>query len=369
MRFAIAVHGGAGSHSENSERNVNKVLKRACLEASDILKNKGGSVLDAVEAAIKVLENDEAFNAGYGSNLNTDHQVECDASIMDSRGSFGAVGAIKGLRNPISGARAVLEGSRPGRKSILGRVPPLLVCGDGAVTYVTRDVSKDLKTLLGPPEKVPIDSLISPRADREWRYWTERYRVANNENPTEEDKSSALDTVGATIICENGEAASGVSSGGLLLKFPGRIGEAAVYGAGCWSACEHSQRGGINGISLSISGTGEEIIRAGLARTLGETCNPAICDDSIGTMTEAFHSFIGDERELSTREPVHCGTIAMVAEDRGDGISSVRLIAAFTTPSMAIATFTSEDQSPEANVLRTNKQSEAFYISDRKSVV
>lgn len=67
-----------------------------------------------------------------------------------------------------------------------------------------------MKTLLGPPEEVPIDSLISPRAEREWTYWTERYRLANDVR-VEEDTTSARDTVGAVVICENGEAAAGVS--------------------------------------------------------------------------------------------------------------------------------------------------------------
>jgi hypothetical protein len=84
------------------------------------------------------------------------------------------------------------------------------VCGEGACTYVTEDVPYAPKTLLGPPVKVPIESLISPRAEREWSYWSERYRVAS-EVPMEHETMSSGDTVGAVVICENGDAASGVS--------------------------------------------------------------------------------------------------------------------------------------------------------------
>uniref|UniRef100_A0A2P2JHH5 Putative threonine aspartase n=1 Tax=Rhizophora mucronata TaxID=61149 RepID=A0A2P2JHH5_RHIMU len=94
-RFFVAVHVGAGYHSSSNEKALRSAMKRACLAAASILRKGPGGCLDAVTAAVQVLEDDPSTNAGRGSNLTQDGHVECDASIMDGdSGAFGAVGAV-----------------------------------------------------------------------------------------------------------------------------------------------------------------------------------------------------------------------------------------------------------------------------------
>lgn len=94
-RFFVAVHVGAGYHSPSNEKPLRLAMKRACLAAASLLRKGSGGCLDAVSAAIQVLEDDPITNAGRGSNLTEDGHIECDASIMDgTSGAFGAVGAV-----------------------------------------------------------------------------------------------------------------------------------------------------------------------------------------------------------------------------------------------------------------------------------
>lgn len=93
--FFVAVHVGAGYHAPSNEKALKSAVKRACLAAGSILRKGSGRCIDAVTAAIQVLEDDPSTNAGRGSNLTEDGRVECDASMMDGNsGVFGAVGAI-----------------------------------------------------------------------------------------------------------------------------------------------------------------------------------------------------------------------------------------------------------------------------------
>lgn len=94
-RFFVAVHVGAGYHAPSNEKSLRSAMKRACLAAASILRKGSGGCIDAVSAAIQILEDDPSTNAGRGSNLSEDGHVECDASIMDGdSGAFGSVGAV-----------------------------------------------------------------------------------------------------------------------------------------------------------------------------------------------------------------------------------------------------------------------------------
>lgn len=93
--FFVAVHVGAGFHAPSNEKALRSAMKRACLAAASVLRQVAGGCVDAVSAAIQVLEDDPSTNAGRGSNLTEDGHVECDASVMDGNtGAFGAVGAV-----------------------------------------------------------------------------------------------------------------------------------------------------------------------------------------------------------------------------------------------------------------------------------
>ena len=130
----------------------------AARSAMTFLKN-GGNAVDAVEMAIKVLEDREITNAGFGSNLSIDGLVECDATIVDHYGRSGAVGAVGQIRNPIHLARLVLDNST--KPLTLKRVPPNLLVGPGAIEFAF---------LHGMPV-VPNDDLVSAAAEDRWSRW------------------------------------------------------------------------------------------------------------------------------------------------------------------------------------------------------
>ncbi|KAF1989287.1 N-terminal nucleophile aminohydrolase [Aulographum hederae CBS 113979] len=154
----IFLHAGAGYHSTQNE----SIHLQACNDAAEagmaILRN-GGTSVDAVEMAIKVLEDREITNAGYGSNLSMDGVVECDASIVDHHGRSGGVGAVAQIKNPISLARVVLEHST--KQLTLRRVPPNLLVGQGATDFAFEH---------GIPV-MPHDVLVSPAARDRWVRW------------------------------------------------------------------------------------------------------------------------------------------------------------------------------------------------------
>ncbi|MCJ1383152.1 hypothetical protein MMC17_006265 [Xylographa soralifera] len=147
------------------------------------LKN-GGSAIDAVEVAIKVLEDKEITNAGYGSNLAIDGTVECDATLVDHYGRSGAVGAVSQIANPIHLARLVLEHSS--QPLSLRRVPPNLLVGQGATDFAFE---------CGMPV-LPHDFLISPAAKERWMRWNQDLKTAkrHEENSRSGNKSDNHDT-------------------------------------------------------------------------------------------------------------------------------------------------------------------------------
>ncbi|KAL3421533.1 Threonine aspartase 1 [Phlyctema vagabunda] len=128
--------------------------------------NAGGSAVDAVEAAIKVLEDKEITNAGFGSNLSIDGVVECDATIVDHLGRSGACGAVSRVKNPINLARIILE--RSNKPLSLRRVPPNLLVGEGAVDFAYNQ---------GIPI-VPYDAVVSQNARDRYVRWKEDLRRA-----------------------------------------------------------------------------------------------------------------------------------------------------------------------------------------------
>ena len=129
---AIFIHAGAGYHSHLNEKHHLTAVNDAAKVGMAILKN-GGDAKDAVEMAIRLLEDREITNAGYGSNLTMHGQVECDATMVDHYGRSGAVGAISQVKNPIAVARIVLDEST--KQLSLQRVPPNLLVGVGATDY------------------------------------------------------------------------------------------------------------------------------------------------------------------------------------------------------------------------------------------
>ncbi|KAH7339556.1 nucleophile aminohydrolase [Rhizoctonia solani] len=273
------------------------------------------------------MEDNHHFNAGTGSNLTIVGTVECDASIMNSAEDFGAVGATSGIKNPIKAAYRILMGSQ--RTDPHGRIPPMLVSGNA-------------------PSDLAIDpsEMITHKARSEWERWK---TVIQTEQPSSGITNDTIvqDTVGAILCTIDGEVAAGVSSGGILLKPTGRIGEAACFGAGCWAS---GARGPLNAVACSISGAGEMIMRAFLAKELAESVRRPDCD-AHEEIERTLNKFI-DMCAQRGSDHANAGVILIVAERHEDGAVRPRLWCGFTTHSFAVAYATSIDTSPKSVILR-----------------
>ncbi|CAL1707634.1 unnamed protein product [Somion occarium] len=352
--YVVAVHGGAGSHSRSKTytMEVKHALISACESAlARLVQNR--TALDATESAITVLEDDPSLNAGYGSNLTLEGTVECDAALMDgATGNYGSVGAISGVKNPICAARTVLRHafiSDP-----LGRIPPLLMVSRGAETFAQNQ---------GLPCVSP-ELMISPRAQADWERWKTRLDSVCAGIDVPEDnfpRSSGLrdiqDTVGAIAWDPDGGLAAGVSSGGLLLKHSGRIGEAATFGAGCWAhqLASNDVSCSFGGVACSVSGTGEYIMRCVLAKTIGEKLLSGRGEDTHDVLHEVLENFHVVCRSLGDNE-AHAGVLLLVKERDEAGTVNARLWCAFTTENMAVGYASSLNPQPKAVIIRRPSQ-------------
>ncbi|KAI1389157.1 N-terminal nucleophile aminohydrolase [Hypoxylon trugodes] len=169
---AVFIHAGAGYHSVANERIHLEACSEAARASMKVLRS-GNSAVDAVETAIKVLENKEITNAGYGSNLAIDGTVECDATLVDHFGRSGACGAVSNIKNPITLAKTILQ--RSNKPLTLRRVPPNLLIGEGAKEFA-RESGISL---------VPNDWLVSKNArDRFIRWQDDLRRAEAKKSPT-----------------------------------------------------------------------------------------------------------------------------------------------------------------------------------------
>ncbi|KAI0081257.1 N-terminal nucleophile aminohydrolase [Panus rudis PR-1116 ss-1] len=374
LTYVIAVHGGAGYHTanESSETELKKSLRSACRKAMTLFRTGGevSAAVNAVVEAIASLEDSPCLNAGHGSNLTLDGNVECDASIMDGKtGDFGSVGAITGVKNPVKAARAVLENSRT--NDPVGRIPPLMLVSRGAEQFArVRGV-----------EMIPPELLITPRAQRDWERWTERlkptpYTGFSSTTDPMRTLHDIQDTVGAVAWDPQGGIAAGVSSGGLLLKQPGRVGEAAIFGAGCWAQVIDANTDGLcRKVACSVSGTGEFIMRCLLAKSLAEILvfgEEDSHDVLERILTQQFYGMWSSGFYISTYhffteyswncylaacrsrgyDEAHAGVLLLEKTTSSTGKIAPRLWCAFTTDSMAIAYASSFDEKPKAKILR-----------------
>ena len=235
--WKLVIHGGAGviqrgRISPQKDKEIRATLDRSLVEGERVLA-AGGTAVDAVEAAVRVLEDDPNFNAGKGSVLTADGRHELDASIMDgSNRAAGAVAGVEATRNPISLARAVMEKSEH-----------VFLSGEGADAFSRAQ---------GLPQV-------------EQSYFTTPDRLRQLEE-LKSRKVSALDveykygTVGAVALDRRGHVAAATSTGGMTGKRWGRVGDSPVIGAGTYAddrAC-----------AVSATGWGEYFIRVGVAHEI-----------------------------------------------------------------------------------------------------
>jgi beta-aspartyl-peptidase (threonine type) len=222
--IAIVVHGGAGRLPRDVERLERmRAGAAAAVEAGHAVLVAGGTAIEAVEAAVVVLEDDPEFNAGRGAALTEYGRVELDASMMEGTGrAAGAVAAVRGVRNPIRAARAVLEDGRH-----------VLLVGQPATEFA---------------------ATAGLHFESETWFVTERERLALANNGVAEP---ARGTVGAVARDASGRLAAATSTGGVSGQRLGRVGDSPLVGAGTWADD--------GTVAVSCTGHGESIIRSALA--------------------------------------------------------------------------------------------------------
>lgn len=235
--WTLVIHGGAGlitpdKMKPGQEDAIRAALGRTLDAGSAILK-AGGTSLDAVEAAVRVLEDDPHFNAGRGAALSYDGVAELDAAIMDGRDrNAGAVARVTTTRNPVSLARAVMDNSRH-----------VFLAGIGADAFSQQSGVEqvDPDWFIIPERRANLIELKATRADAY-------------------DVDMKYGTVGAVACDVHGHVAAATSTGGVTGKRWGRVGDTPVIGAGTYA----DDRAG----AVSATGSGEYFIRIGVAHEI-----------------------------------------------------------------------------------------------------
>lgn len=250
-RWGLVVHGGAGAMTPQSvppERQAEyQAALTEALRAGHAVLARGGTSLDAVEAAINVMEDNPLFNAGRGAVITADGRIELDAAIMD--GATLAAGAVAGLhtvRNPIDLARAVME-----------RSPHVMMVGEGAETFARQQGL----------QMVEESYFWTPTRRQQW----ERMRQQDSiraDSARRAGRGAAYSvpderkwgTVGAVALDRHGNLAAGTSTGGMMMKRYGRVGDVPIIGAGTYA--------NNRSCAVSATGHGEYFIRHTVAHSI-----------------------------------------------------------------------------------------------------
>lgn len=252
--FAFVIHGGAGTITKQNmtpelEASYQAKLKEALLAGYQILKD-GGRGLDAIEAAIRLMEDSPLFNAGKGAVLTSVGTVELDSAIMDgSTLKAGSVASLKHIKNPISLARLVMEKS-----------PHVMMVSSGA-----EDFAKQMGI-----EMMPNEYFLTERRQKELQKKREdeqkkKKQGHSSKESLSEDDPFALEhhkygTVGAVVLDKAGNLAAGTSTGGISNKKFGRVGDSPIIGAGTYANNRTC--------AISCTGDGEYFIRSVVAHDI-----------------------------------------------------------------------------------------------------
>jgi beta-aspartyl-peptidase (threonine type) len=232
--YALAIHGGAGTIAPElmtavREKAYREALERALRSGHAILQD-GGTALDAVEAAVRMLEDSPLFNAGRGAVFNADGQHEMDASLMNGRDlRAGAVAGVQNVKNPVHLARRVMEQS-----------DHVLISGNGAFEFAHK-------------QKVVLEDDQYFFDEFRYRQWQE-VAGSGSVRLDHSEGDRKFGTVGAVALDRHGDLAAATSTGGMTNKRWQRIGDSPIIGAGTYANKESC--------AVSCTGHGESFIRA-----------------------------------------------------------------------------------------------------------
>jgi len=232
----LLIHGGAWAMPDDEVAAHENGIGNA-LSAGWAALERGGSALDAVEAAVAVMEDDETFDAGRGSLLTRDGRVQLDALIMNGQNlRTGGVACVERIRNPIHAARLVLDQS-----------PHVYFVGTGAERFARQNGMALCDNM----------DLVIPREQRRL-YAAQAAELAGEGDTTFSGPLASHDTVGAVALDTAGNLAAATSTGGTLNKAPGRVGDSSLIGCGCYADNESA--------AVSLTGWGEPIMKLVLGK-------------------------------------------------------------------------------------------------------
>lgn len=248
--YSLMVHGGAGAlDNVRDDKTAMRYLEsiRSVVEhGRDVLQN-GGSALQAVEACASLLEDDPVFNAGCGSVLNEQAKVEMDAAIMDGKTfNAGAVAAVHNISNPVQLARRVLAHSEH-----------VMLIADGAMEFARQQGM----------ELVGDDYFLTEERLAQWQEAHDKHKIMLDHDDADEGEDEntgdqKYGTIGAVAYDLEGNLAAATSTGGIVNKRWGRVGDSPIIGAGVYADNESC--------AVSTTGYGEDFMRTVIAKTVAD---------------------------------------------------------------------------------------------------
>ncbi len=246
LNYSLMVHGGAGAlDNVKDDKTAMRYLEsiRTILEHGREVMELGGSALQAVETCASLLEDDPVFNAGCGSVLNEHGKVEMDAAIMDGRDlSAGAVAAVDNIANPIQLARMVMTESEH-----------VMLIAEGAMRFADHCEVK----------RVPEDYFYTPDRIEQLKQARRKGKIMLDHDDTEADsEDQKYGTIGAIAMDPYGNLAAATSTGGIVNKRLGRVGDSPIIGAGVYADNETC--------AVSATGYGEDFMRTVIAKTISD---------------------------------------------------------------------------------------------------
>jgi L-asparaginase / beta-aspartyl-peptidase len=292
MGIALIVHAGAGVYPLHYRGPAQKGCRDAILAGRHILQNNG-SALDAVETAVRVLEDNPLYNAGTGSSLTKEGKIEMDAGIMDGTTlQVGAVAGVELIKNPVKLARKVLDS------------PHVMLIGKGAQQFALEHGMSLCRR----------DDLLT---DPMYKRWQEH----NTAHPPKEWKYG---TVGAAAIDSTGGLAAATSTGGLMNKHPGRVGDSPLVGCGFY-ADQYA--------AISCTGYGEDFVRLLIAKRAADY------------ISQGYTAQRAADEAINLLATLTSGTGALIVVDAQGRVGSAKV-----TEHMPYAYISGEMEEPETGI-------------------